>query len=104
MCVAAWGLDADRRRGHRSHINKIKTLDLRMRRMRGQNSISIHTLRDRLIRAVAGNAVPAALNTIRVLDSRSRKRAELGNSCERQPNNRKELSSHFLTSEEKRRR
>jgi DNA-binding transcriptional LysR family regulator len=27
ICVWAWGLGADRRRGHRSHINKIKTLD-----------------------------------------------------------------------------
>jgi len=26
-CVSAPGLDADRRRGHYSHINKIKTLD-----------------------------------------------------------------------------
>jgi hypothetical protein len=36
-CVSAWGLDADRRRGHRSHINKIKTLDLRVQRLRGQS-------------------------------------------------------------------
>src|SRR6266566_5359021 len=42
-CVSAWGLDADRRRGPRSHINKINTLDLRVRRFRGQSSISIHT-------------------------------------------------------------
>jgi hypothetical protein len=43
-CVSAWGLDADRRRGHRCHANKIKTLDSRARRLRGQNSISIHSV------------------------------------------------------------
>lgn len=30
-CVSAWGLDADRHRGHCSHTNKVKTLDPRMR-------------------------------------------------------------------------
>jgi hypothetical protein len=29
-CVSARCLDADRRRGHNSHVNKIKTLDLRV--------------------------------------------------------------------------
>ena len=33
-CVSAWGLDADRRRGHRSRINKIKTLNPPARRLR----------------------------------------------------------------------
>jgi hypothetical protein len=42
-CVSAWGLDADRRRGHRCHANKIRTLDSRLRQLRGQNSISIHS-------------------------------------------------------------
>jgi hypothetical protein len=41
-CVSAWGLDADRRRGHPSRINKISTLEPRVRRLRGQSSISIH--------------------------------------------------------------
>jgi hypothetical protein len=26
VCVSAWGLDADQRRGHRSHINKSRLL------------------------------------------------------------------------------
>src|SRR4051794_1435607 len=47
VCVSAWGSDADRRRGHRSHINKIKALDLRVRRLRGQSSISIHIFQRR---------------------------------------------------------
>jgi hypothetical protein len=42
-CVSAWGLDADRRRGHPSRINKISTLEPRVRRLRGQSSISIHS-------------------------------------------------------------
>ena len=55
-CVSAWGLDADRRRGHRCHANKIKTLDSRVRQLRGQNSISIHMLSPRCLPiAVAGS-------------------------------------------------
>jgi hypothetical protein len=42
-CVFRRGaLGADRYRGHCSHINKTKALDPRVRRLRGQSSISIH--------------------------------------------------------------
>ena len=44
-CVSAWGLGADRRRGHRSLTNKIKTLGPHVRPIRGQSSIRIHNLR-----------------------------------------------------------
>ena len=43
-CVSVQGLDADRRRGHYYHASKIKTLDSRAPRLRGQNSISIHRI------------------------------------------------------------
>jgi hypothetical protein len=42
-CVSAGSLGADRRRGHHSHVNKIKLLDPRVRRFRGQSSINIHS-------------------------------------------------------------
>lgn len=37
-CVSARGLDADQRRGHCYHANKIKTLDSRVPRLRGRPS------------------------------------------------------------------
>ena len=43
ICVSARGLHADRRRGHSSHTNEINNLNSRVRRPRGQSSISIHT-------------------------------------------------------------
>jgi lysine 2-monooxygenase len=48
-CVSAWGLDADRRTGHLSRINEIKSLGERAQRLRGQNSISVHIQRLHLL-------------------------------------------------------